>query len=156
MAFYGYCAWCGRNTQRFTVGQCATCGRRAESVQEPSVVTCPVCARVYDETGHTGCPYCADLRDAGRSAEVVEQEQEEAMHDCGLPGCGRRIPQARFLCPWHWRQVPRPLQDAVWAAWRRRLAVLADGGGPAALYRDATEAHERIKAAALAALGGTP
>jgi hypothetical protein len=79
------------------------------------------------------------------------------MHDCEVPGCGRRIARERFLCPWHWRQVPRPLQDAVWATWKRRLAASGGGIGPGRdRYAAAAAAHEQAKADALAALGGAP
>jgi hypothetical protein len=71
------------------------------------------------------------------------------MHGCEFPGCGHVIGRERFLCPAHWRRVPRLLQTAVYVTWRRRCQAV---GTPE--YRSWRDAHEQAKADALAALGG--
>ena len=45
-----------------------------------------------------------------------------ATHQCGAPGCKRRIPLAQFLCPRHWYQVPAIERQAIWAAYRNYTA----------------------------------
>ena len=41
-----------------------------------------------------------------------------APHTCHLPGCERVVPRRMLLCGAHWLLVPRPLQRAVWLAYR--------------------------------------
>ena len=43
-------------------------------------------------------------------------------HDCPAQGCTRGVSPSMLLCRPHWYMVPKPLRDAVWAAW-------ADGTG---------------------------
>lgn len=56
--------------------------------------------------------------------------------------CGAAIPRGRLMCPAHWRQVPKPLQVAVWRAWKayegRRTP--AEGLVHLKAYREATDA----------------
>jgi hypothetical protein len=37
---------------------------------------------------------------------------------CRVRGCRARIGRDRLMCRPHWYQVPKPLRDQVWAAWR--------------------------------------
>lgn len=37
---------------------------------------------------------------------------------CPLASCERVVRAGHLLCPVHWRTVPKPLRDDVWAAWR--------------------------------------
>lgn len=39
-------------------------------------------------------------------------------HTCPGPGCAKDVAPDMLMCPHHWYQVPRPLQKAVWAAWK--------------------------------------
>lgn len=40
-------------------------------------------------------------------------------HKCPGPECQDQIPRAQLMCTAHWRQVPKPLQTEVYAAWAR-------------------------------------
>jgi hypothetical protein len=43
-------------------------------------------------------------------------------HACPIEGCSNnRVPDGIFMCARHWRLVPRPLQKAVYAAYRSGL-----------------------------------
>lgn len=44
-------------------------------------------------------------------------------HTCPCAGCGREIPSGLLMCGPHWRMVPKPHQDAVWAAWRAAQGI---------------------------------
>ena len=39
-------------------------------------------------------------------------------HECAVPGCGEVINHELLMCAEHWRQVPGPIQKAVWNTWR--------------------------------------
>jgi hypothetical protein len=39
-------------------------------------------------------------------------------HMCHVHGCAIPVPPHMLMCFRHWRQVPRPLQQAVWATYR--------------------------------------
>ena len=39
-------------------------------------------------------------------------------HRCPGPGCTREVPGDMLMCGPHWYAVPKPLQRAVWRAWR--------------------------------------
>lgn len=38
-------------------------------------------------------------------------------HVCHAEGCNVEVPPRMLMCLPHWRMVPRPLQDAVWATY---------------------------------------
>lgn len=40
-------------------------------------------------------------------------------HHCHADGCDEPVPPAMFMCRRHWYMVPRPLQRAIWATYRR-------------------------------------
>lgn len=40
-------------------------------------------------------------------------------HTCHAAGCDVPVSPSLLMCPAHWRLVPRALQQAVWAAYRR-------------------------------------
>lgn len=40
-------------------------------------------------------------------------------HTCPGPDCEEQIERRKLACPPHWAQVPRELQQAVYAAYRR-------------------------------------
>lgn len=42
-----------------------------------------------------------------------------ATHECPITACTTRVPHEHLMCPPHWRKVPRDLQHAVYAAYRR-------------------------------------
>jgi hypothetical protein len=37
-------------------------------------------------------------------------------HECAADGCTDPCPMAHFMCIRHWRMVPKPLRDEIWAA----------------------------------------
>lgn len=39
-------------------------------------------------------------------------------HECPRNGCSRQVPAHMLMCRADWYSVPKPLRDAVWAAWR--------------------------------------
>jgi hypothetical protein len=39
-------------------------------------------------------------------------------HECPADGCKRRVGTAMLMCRTDWFRVPKPLRNAVWAAWR--------------------------------------
>ena len=39
-------------------------------------------------------------------------------HECPRDGCTRQVPPHMLMCRADWYRVPKPLRDAVWAAWR--------------------------------------
>lgn len=61
-------------------------------------------------------------------------------HTCPTTGCTITVPQNTFMCARHWRMVPRPLRDAIYADFARtgragenhrealRLVNTAEGG----------------------------
>ena len=38
-------------------------------------------------------------------------------HTCHATGCPVPVPRRMLMCKRHWRMVPKPLQDAVWATY---------------------------------------
>lgn len=45
-------------------------------------------------------------------------EPRERPHTCHARGCGTPVKPELLCCLKHWRMVPRPVQRAVWAAYR--------------------------------------
>lgn len=41
------------------------------------------------------------------------------VHTCHAEGCPAKVPPKMLMCGRHWRMVPRPLQRAIWATYRR-------------------------------------
>lgn len=39
-------------------------------------------------------------------------------HHCHWPGCTERVPPEAWGCLPHWRRLPKPIQDAIWSAFR--------------------------------------
>jgi hypothetical protein len=39
-------------------------------------------------------------------------------HNCPVNGCPQHVSSRMLMCRYHWYAVPRPLRNAVWAAWR--------------------------------------
>jgi hypothetical protein len=39
-------------------------------------------------------------------------------HQCPADGCTRRVPAHQLMCRTDWYRVPKPLRNAVYAAWR--------------------------------------
>jgi hypothetical protein len=50
-------------------------------------------------------------------------------HLCHARGCGRAVPPRMLMCLAHWRLVPRPLQEAVWATYVPGQEVRKDPTG---------------------------
>lgn len=69
----------------------------------------------------------------------------DTTHQCPGPGCERRVPVGQLACRTHWFQVPEPLRNEVWAAWRVLMRAIEQPG-------DLTPAGERHKAALAAAI----
>jgi hypothetical protein len=44
---------------------------------------------------------------------------------CPVPGCLASIDPSRLMCRSDWRQVPRSVQNHVWATWRSGDAALS-------------------------------
>jgi len=40
-------------------------------------------------------------------------------HECPGPLCDAQVVPSMLMCPGCWRQVPKPVQAAVWRAWNR-------------------------------------
>jgi hypothetical protein len=40
------------------------------------------------------------------------------IHGCPGPDCQRVVGNGQLACRRHWYQVPKPLRDRVWAAWK--------------------------------------
>ncbi|MGH2588108.1 MAG: hypothetical protein ACRDJE_24570, partial [Dehalococcoidia bacterium] len=51
---------------------------------------------------------------------------DQAAHTCHATGCRVPVPPKLLFCLPHWRQVPRILQRAVWAAYRPGQEVRKD------------------------------
>lgn len=51
-------------------------------------------------------------------------------HLCPVKGCGKRVPLDQLMDKTHWYMVPKPLRNAVWAAWQ-------DGEGAGSPQHDA-------------------
>lgn len=58
-------------------------------------------------------------------------------HKCHARGCDAEVPPARLMCGPHWRLVPQPLKDAVWATYRRGQEITKT---PTAEYLEAAKA----------------
>jgi DNA-directed RNA polymerase subunit RPC12/RpoP len=137
-----------------------------------TIAMCDLCGAEYGDTSGAGCPRCEERRlmelvteywlPQGPGAAVPEDRclrtgtretegRRKPMHECEAPGCGHTTGREQFLCPAHWRRVPRLLQTAVYVMWRRRCQAVGTPEYPS--WRDA---HEQAKSDALAAIGGTP
>ena len=69
-------------------------------------------------------------------------------HTCPVQVCVLVVgDDDRLMCPTHWHMVPRPLQRAVWAAWKD-----GEGFGTLALHAAQTAAISSVDAT----LQGTP
>lgn len=66
-------------------------------------------------------------------------------HKCHARGCQREIPPRLLMCLTHWRQVPKPLQAAVWRHYRKGQEITKD---PSAAYLEAQRAAIDAVAAA--------
>jgi hypothetical protein len=40
-------------------------------------------------------------------------------HECPADGCTASVDISMLMCSRHWYMVPKPLRNAVWAAWKR-------------------------------------
>lgn len=59
-------------------------------------------------------------------------------HPCEAEGCQEPVAKDRFMCIRHWRMVPKPLRDEIWALFK--------GYGRARTKRDKAELLERARA----------
>ena len=59
-------------------------------------------------------------------------------HQCPADGCAQAVTPSVLMCRPHWYLVPKPLRNAVWAAW-------AEGAGAGTLAH-----YEAIRAATAA------
>jgi hypothetical protein len=62
-------------------------------------------------------------------------------HECPVKGCPQRVSPSMLMCRQHWYMVPKPLREAVYAAWQDG----AGAGSPAhrAAMKAATDAVDR-------------
>lgn len=44
-------------------------------------------------------------------------------HECPIANCITNVPSGIYMCPRHWRMVPRPLQAAVYASFRAKGGI---------------------------------
>jgi hypothetical protein len=58
-------------------------------------------------------------------------------HTCHANGCNNSVPPRMLMCLRHWRMVPRPLQQAVWATYVPGQEIRKD---PTGNYLDAARA----------------
>ena len=74
-------------------------------------------------------------------------DRTDDTHPCPVGRCERLVPPDKLMCPGHWWMVPKPVRDAVWAAWQ-------GGGGAGTLAHCAAieaairSANRRLEAAA--------
>ena len=40
-------------------------------------------------------------------------------HLCHAIGCEKVVPPRLFMCPTHWKRLPKKHQDAIWSTYRR-------------------------------------
>ena len=66
------------------------------------------------------------------------------MPACPVAGCERPRRPGHVICGFHWARLPRPLQGAVYRAWRTRLQRPGDP--------DTIQAHQLAKAEAIEAV----
>lgn len=52
-----------------------------------------------------------------KAGYVLAQKQTRA-HACHWPGCDKQVPPAMWGCSYHWLKLPKPIRDAIWAAYR--------------------------------------
>ena len=57
-------------------------------------------------------------------------------HTCHAIRCTKTTPPRMFMCLSHWRMVPRAMQDAVWANYKRGQEIRKD---PTDEYLDVTK-----------------
>lgn len=72
------------------------------------------------------------------------------MHNCAIPQCHKLIEEALLMCPRHWRQVPRELQNKVWRTWKPIKEVL--DGKVLRDYPDKLHSYEEAKRQAVEAV----
>ena len=65
----------------------------------------------------------AVIRTAFPAATIITEPPEETpvnsnTHVCPFGTCTERVSGDLLMCPVHWRQVPKAIQNAVGAAWR--------------------------------------
>lgn len=58
-------------------------------------------------------------------------------HVCHASGCNVSVPQRMLMCRRHWRMVPKPLQDRVWATYVHGQEIRKD---PSDDYLEAAQA----------------
>ena len=58
-------------------------------------------------------------------------------HACHATGCDVVVPPRLFMCKKHWFALPKPMRDAVWAAYRPGQEVTRD---PSREYLEASRA----------------
>jgi hypothetical protein len=46
--------------------------------------------------------------------------------ECPIEGCATVHPRHFLMCGFHWRQVPKPLRDRLWAAFKSEEGVLGE------------------------------
>ncbi len=68
---------------------------------------------------------------------IEKPELAKTPHQCHVPGCGKIIPPSLLMCWNHWRLVPKPLKDDVWAHYRRGQEF---DKNPTRAYLDAAKA----------------
>lgn len=55
---------------------------------------------------------------AAKKAHVArEARKPHRAHRCHAEGCERDVPPVYFMCPRHWRMVPREMQARIWATY---------------------------------------
>lgn len=98
----------------------AAARRRAQSAETPRFPT--VHAKV-DEKGTEMAPASSSTHQPATLAPTLQSSHhgkapgatKASKHHCHAIGCEKAVPPKMLMCLWHWRQVPRPLQAAVWA-----------------------------------------
>jgi len=67
-----------------------------------------------------------------------------AGHGCRVPPCRAAVAPGYLMCRPHWRQVPKPLRDRVWATWQSGAGVFSPEYREAVRQAvEAVEARER-------------
>lgn len=58
-------------------------------------------------------------------------------HVCHAQGCRTPVPPSLFMCPKHWKRLPKEHRDAIWRTYQRGQEITKT---PSAAYLDAAKA----------------
>jgi hypothetical protein len=62
----------------------------------------------------------------GRRGGGWKDDNGEPRHECHAQGCTTSVPPRLLMCSRHWRMVPKPMQDAIWATYEPGQEIRKD------------------------------